>query len=399
MHPLKSFVYTEARFVDAGPALAIEFVNLMTTNINAITRSIENDPTNAWLYWERGRLYRAECRSRLAIEDYSKAIELDPDEPEFWRSRGQVNQHLGHITFSQNDMNHAVELAPEDPRSYDARGWNHRLNHDNDDSLSDFDRAISLDPLEPEYHCRRGLVWLEKGELGKALENFDEAIHLNANEGRYYYERAKALLYSNPDVVPEQALPDLEEAIRLQPHAEWYRMDRGYIRFCQGHWAEAAEDFTRQDFRHRYSLFPRLGAVRVVWIDLARRFEGKPALGVEVIEQYLDWYLNESAGYQEDQTRAEKLEAWPVPMARFLAGDIGEKQLLERKDLEVIDPTLGSMELEDTRERFRECHFVLSEWSLAQGFSEKAEKHLRQARGLPRRNPMNWVVSKQIDSS
>jgi tetratricopeptide (TPR) repeat protein len=368
----------------------------MNADIDGLTQRIENNPTNAWLYWERGRLYCGERRYKLAIEDFSKAIDLEPDEPAFWRSRGQIYEHWGHVSLSRRDMDRVVELAPEDAGSYAARGWNHRLNHDDDDALADFDRAIALDPLAPEYRCRRGLVWLEKHELGKALDDFGEAIRLGPEEGRYFYERARALLYRNPDVVPEQALPDLEAAIRLRPDADWYRMDRGYIRFCQRHWAEAAEDFSHQDFRHQNSIWPYLGAWRVVWVDLARRFEGKPDLGQAALSEYLEWYRNESACHSRDQTQAEKLEAWPVPLARFLAGEIDELQLLGGKALEATDPELDSWELDEARDHMRECHFVLAEWSRAQGLSDQAAPHLWQARGLPARNPMNWVATRRL---
>jgi hypothetical protein len=47
---------------------------------------------------------------------------------------------------------------------------------------------------------------------------------------------------------------------------------------------------------------PYQGAERVVWIFLARLFEGSPALGTEAIAEYLDWYLKESAGDLKGQT-------------------------------------------------------------------------------------------------
>lgn len=293
-------------------------------------------------------------------------------------------------------MDRAVELDPEDARSYDARGWCHKLCHYNDLALADFDRAIALKPLEPEYRCRRGLVWLEKGELLRALEDLDHAIRLQPENGRYYHERAKALLYENPAVRPEDALPDLEQAIRLEPEKAWYRMDRGYIRYYLGQWSEAAEDFLCQNFRYMYSIAPYLGAERVVWIYLARLFEGHPAFGVDAIEEYLNWYLTEPAGPGQDQPPAERLETWPVPLSRFLKGDLNESQLLGRTDLDPTRADLELWQLEEINNCIGECHFVLAQQRIAQANLGEASLHLRKARGLPPRNPMRWVVERQI---
>ena len=367
----------------------------MQSDIDKLTEKIEAEPADAWLYWERGWLYSGNRQSKLAIEDFSKAIALDPQEPEFWRDRGRLNEHRGHITLSQNDLNRAIELAPEDAELYATRGWCRRLHHDNDGALADFDRAIALDPQEPQYRCRRGLVWLEKGGLSKALEEIGEAIRLDPQKASFYYERACALLYENPHVRPEEALPDLEEAIRLDPDTDWYRKSRGYIRFCQGRWADAAEDLACQDIRRQCGFFPYLGATTVVWVYLARLFHGQPGSGLKAIEDYLDWYLNGSAGHGSERTPAEKLEAWPVPLARFLKGDIDGRQIFESEDLDMTRPSMLSDE--DFHERIMECHFVIAEVSLAQGRVGEAMSHLRKASGLPPRNPMNWVVARQID--
>ncbi len=368
----------------------------MTSDIDSLTDRIEIDPADAWLYHERGWLHGKAKRWKPAFEDFNKAIELKPDEPAFWRDRGWLHEHLGRITLSRNDLDRAVELDPENARSYATRGWCRRLNHDNDGALADLDRAIALKPLEPDHRCRRGLVWLEKRELGKALEDLDWAIRLDPKEARFHEERAKALLYENPDVRPEAALPDLEEAIRLNPDADWYRLHRGYIRFSQGRWAEAAEDLTRQNFRHLYSIAPYLGAERVVWIYLARRFDGQPASGLAAIREYLDWYRDEPEGHMQDQPFPERLQTWPVPLARFLAGDIGEPELFARKDLDVTNPDLIPWDLEGIHERIGECHFVLAELALAQGLPAEALPHLKKASGLPPRNPMSWVVARQL---
>ncbi len=364
----------------------------MNSDINDLTKDIEDDPFDAWSYFDRAQLYRESRMYTLAIDDLNTAIALEPDEPAFWRKRGLFYELLDEVASSQRDLNRAIELDPKDAESYSVRGWCSSRNHDFDAALADLDRAVALDPLYPVYRHRRAQLRLKRGELPKALEDFDEAIRLDPVEAQYHYERAMALLYGSPDVNPAEALPSLEEAIRLRPEFDWYRMERGFIRFHQERWMEAAEDFTRQNFRHQYRYTPYLGAERVIWICLARHLGGMPALGVAAVQEYLEWYLNESKGQSEGMPRAEKLQTWPVPLARFLAEKINETEVLASDALKETDACHSDI----IRERINEYHFVLAQLALATGRSEEMMGHLERARGIPSWNPMSWIVKRQL---
>jgi lipoprotein NlpI len=369
----------------------------MTSKLDSLTVKIENDPSNAWLYCERGRLYCQTHQWKLAIEDFTRAIARKPAEPEFWRRRGRVHEILGYVGLSREDLSRAVALDPGDAESYDARGWCSGLNHEYERAVADFDRAVGLEPDEPWYRYRRGLVLLKMDRPGSALEDIDEAIRLDPEEARYYFERARARLYYGLGGRPEEALPDLEDAIRLDPSAVWYRTDRGYVRFYLGLWAEAAEDLSCQDIPHRYRFCPYLGAELVAWIYLARLFQGEHAAGLAAVKEYLGWY-EAACPSRADAKSSPEWWYWPVPLVRFLAGEIDERQLRETPSLDPNEPDLVPCEVEVVHERIRECHFVLAQLSLARGHRAEALLHLEKASGLPSQNPMSWVIARQITS-
>jgi tetratricopeptide (TPR) repeat protein len=359
---------------------------------------LEKGPSEAWHFWERAKAHAAARRWKDALADYTRAILLEPEEPEFWLSRGRVRYHIGATSLGEEDLGRGIDLDPENDRSYVIRGecrsW---WCGSRDDAVADFDRAIELRPLTPSYYYRRGVVWQRLGNLAKALEDLDEAIRLAPKEASYYHQRAVARLYEGPEGSPlEEALPDLEEAIRLDPDTPWYRDERGYIRFCQGRWAEAAEDFAKQDYRYATESFPFLGATMVVWLYLALLFQRRPREGLGAVQDYFHWYLNESAGHGRDDPPGKKLECWPVPLARLVAGEIDGQQLLGMKRLELARPGLVECEIETAEEEVKECHFLLAELAWAAGRRDEATAHLRSARGLPRRNPMSWVVASQL---
>jgi tetratricopeptide (TPR) repeat protein len=362
------------------------------------TAEIEEGPSEAWLFWERGKAHAKARRWKDAIASYTRAILLEPDEPEFWLSRGRVRYHIGHTGLGEEDLGRGIDLDPENARSYAIRGECHSWwGGSRDDAVADFSRAIELSPLTPSYYYRRGIVWQRLGDLARALQDLDEAVRLRPEEASYYHQRAVARLYYGPEGSPlEDALPDLEQAIRLDPETPWYRNERGYIRFCQGRWADAADDFAKQDYRYAAQNFPFLGATMVVWLYLARLFQRRPGAGLEAVQDYFHWYLHEAAGHGHKDPPEKKLECWPVPLARLVAGEVDGQQLLAMKRLELARPGLVEPEIETATEKVKECHFVLAELAWAAGRRDEATAHLRSACGLPRRNPMSWVVAHQL---
>jgi tetratricopeptide (TPR) repeat protein len=194
----------------------------------------------------------------------------------------------------------------------------------------------------------------------------------------------------------EEALPDLENAIRLDPNTSWYRNERGYIRFCQGRWADAAEDFAKQDFRYATESFPFLGATMVVWLYLARLFQRLPGAGLGAVQDYFHWYLHESAGHGREDPPEKKLKRWPVPLARLVLGEVDGQQVLAMKRLQLARPGIVECEIATVEEEVRECHFVLAELAWAAGRRGEATAHLKSACGLPRRNAMSWAVASQL---
>jgi hypothetical protein len=69
-----------------------------------------------------------------------------------------------------------------------------------------------------------------------------------------------------------------------------------------------------------------------------------------------------------------------------------------RKCLDVTNPDLIPWDLDGIHERIGECHFVLAELSLARGSHGDALLHLKKASGMKPRNPVSWVVTRQLGS-
>jgi tetratricopeptide (TPR) repeat protein len=291
-----------------------------------------------------------------------------------------------------------LALDPDDARYYDVRGWYLLSIYKYDAALADFDQAIELEPLDPSYYSRRAHVFLRKEELQRALGDIDEAIRLNPEEAYFYHQRAQALLYHNPDVQPLSALPDLEEAIRLDPSSVGYRMDRGFIRFYLEQWADAGEDFACQEIGGANRFILQGHAVTLIWLYLARLFQGDEEAGRNAVTEYLNWYAVESAAEPNAKPLAERLQYWPILLARLLAGEINARQLRELPSLDLTRPGLVPLEVIYIEENLREYHFVVGELLLSTGNLSEALPHLKEACKLRMWTPMRWVASRQIAS-
>jgi tetratricopeptide (TPR) repeat protein len=365
----------------------------MEQEIEQLTRLIDEHPCDARLYGERGWAYYDSGQMPLAIRDFDRAIALDDREAEYRVGRGEAYRRMGYIDRPREDFDRAIELDPDYEWAYFCRAWYRSEMREHEAALADFDRVISMDPLDPFYRSLRARALIRAGEPGRALEDLDEVVRLDPENALFHYRRAETRLYYHPDVEPEEALPDLEEAIRIDPSAEWYRESRGYIRFCQGRWADAAADLACQDIGDRYRYSPQQGADLVTWVYLARLFQGEEAAGLRAVEGYLHWYSTAPVGGENAAPLAARLEYWPVPVARFLVGEIDQGQLREAPALDTRNPDLGPDEAEES---MMEYHFVIGEMLLARGRCDEARPHLKAACGLPANNPKSWVSARQI---
>ena len=251
-------------------------------------------------------------------------------------------------------------------------------------------------PADPEILLHRGIVWQRLGELARALQDLDEAVRLRPEEACYYHQRAMARLYDGPEGSPlEEALPDLEEAIRLDPDTPRYRNERATSASAKGggrtrlRTSRSRTTVTRP--RASLSWAPRWSSgstCAALPEETGRGLGSGPGL--------LPLVLARLGGPRAGRSAGEEARALAGPLSGLVAGQIDGQQLLGTKRLELARPGLVECEIETATAEVKECYFVLAELAWAAGRRDEATAHLRSARGLPRRNPMSWVVASQL---
>ncbi|HXN45503.1 MAG TPA: tetratricopeptide repeat protein [Bryobacteraceae bacterium] len=122
--------------------------------------------------------------------------------------------------------------------------------HDYARALADCERAVQLAPDSALQVCRRGWARFYSGNTDGAMLDFEQAIYLDPNFAHAYRERASVYMRraggasksAVSDEQYDQAIRNLDEALRLKPEGDTY-YSRGWCYFQKHSYDSAKADF------------------------------------------------------------------------------------------------------------------------------------------------------------
>ncbi|MCA8923738.1 MAG: tetratricopeptide repeat protein [Planctomycetes bacterium] len=201
----------------------------------------------------------------------SEALRASPQEVRAWRLRGQARVERGEPREAVEDLTRGLELQPEDAR---ALAWRARAKRELElweSSLADAERALALGEEGAEVHLTAGIAahWLR--ERTRALVHLDRAATANADDPLTWGYRGVTLWLEDR---PQEALADLDEALRLDPGYRVARVTRAQVRAELGDTQGALDDLGEglaRDPTNRRCLEVRGGLLS----DLERHAEAK----------------------------------------------------------------------------------------------------------------------------
>lgn len=89
------------------------------------------------------------------------------------------------------------------------------------------------------YYYKRGLAWQGKQDCGKALADYEEAMKTLTDNGELYFN--SSLCYTQVNQ-PDKALAALDQAIKINPESNIYRVGRCITLFNKKEFAKALPD-------------------------------------------------------------------------------------------------------------------------------------------------------------
>ena len=172
----------------------------------------------------------------------------------------------------------------------------------------DYNEAVRLDPRMAAAYAASARLRDESGQPDRAIHDYDMALRLEPKQVSLYYDRGNVRREAGDW---QGALADYDQAVALDPKRANTYFARGWSRFSAG--IDGA-DFDARVYVSLQSWRDPLSPYMAVLAVLGSRKAGRPAEGERV--------LNEALANLSPR-------AWPVPVLRYMKGDMTEASLLQ----------------------------------------------------------------------
>ncbi len=178
----------------AGWAMAEQVVPVEEA-IVFFTRYIREFPDDVHGFFMRAIVwYQERNEPELALDDLNDAIRLDPTAAYLWNDRGEVWRARKNYHKAIGDYTEAIRLAPDRPGPYNNRGLALYALKEYDKAIADYTEAIRLDPKNSLTFGNRGNARLARKDYDRAIDDYEQAIELDPKFVSAYRNRARALL-------------------------------------------------------------------------------------------------------------------------------------------------------------------------------------------------------------
>lgn len=205
-----------------------------------------NQAIQAKPYLSQPYLYRAIAKLNLddykgAEEDADMALKLNPFLTDAWEVRGVARQNLNEYAGAISDYKRALDLLPRNRQIL----FNMAMAQCDADlpeaADSTYTELLHYHPGFENGYLGRARLSIIKGDTIKALSDIEKALSINKNALNAYIMRAGISIQRDNDF--QNALADLNTAIKLEPrHASLY-INRAYARYKLDDYFGAMADF------------------------------------------------------------------------------------------------------------------------------------------------------------
>jgi tetratricopeptide (TPR) repeat protein len=182
--------------------------------IEAYTKALDQRPTDATIYYDRGVAYGRLNRWSDAADDYTLALEHDVNMARAYNNRATAYAQQHQYDRAIADFSQAIKREPSGALSYRNRGLAYHDLGRLKDAIQDLTVAIGLDPNSPDGPFERGNAYLDARDFQNAISDFDLAIKLNPSLAAAYANRGEAYRQMHN---PKQAQADIAKAKQLDP--------------------------------------------------------------------------------------------------------------------------------------------------------------------------------------
>ncbi|MFO1009676.1 MAG: tetratricopeptide repeat protein [Planctomycetota bacterium] len=135
-----------------------------------IDLALENDPTDAWTLYQRGRVQAARDDVDGAIESFQRALDRELDFPDALAALGALMHQKGRWDAADKYLERAMQLDPKLVGAIVLRGMNFLRMGDVRAAEEAFKAALAIDPEHPTARNSLAWCWYAKGGETNAIE-------------------------------------------------------------------------------------------------------------------------------------------------------------------------------------------------------------------------------------
>lgn len=186
--------------------------------------------------------------AKLNLDDYvgaeadaSKALELNEFLTDAWEVRGVARQNLGRNSQAVQDYTAALKLLPRNRQIMFNRSLAlHELkNYEEADSA--FNELLRYYPNFDNGYIGRAKLRLEQADTIGAQADIEKALSINQNALNAYLLRAAIAIDKHNGY--DQALADMDHAIKLEPRLAGLYINRAFLRYSTDDYFGAMADY------------------------------------------------------------------------------------------------------------------------------------------------------------
>ncbi len=150
-------------------------------DIDNITRSITNNPSDPQLYFARASMYYEYNGYENAINDLQQALAIDSTNMDYLHLLADVYLDYYKSRLALETMEKTVELYPEHIYSLLKLSEFQLILTKHEASLKTIDRILKLDAQNAEAYFMMGMTFKDMQDTARAINSFQEAVDLNSD--------------------------------------------------------------------------------------------------------------------------------------------------------------------------------------------------------------------------
>ncbi len=260
----------------------------------ALTAQIEQQPTNAELYFNRAETYAGLGYFAEAIADYQQAIELDESRDYYYVALSDLYLLEYAPRLNLPDSKRAIDLLelyldqyPDNLLVLQTIADSYLYTEQYDTAIARLKTAIELKPYNPDAWLAIGLNLKYKGDTLQAIAGFRKAVEQDPE--LYDAHMQLAVLFSA--IGNEQAITYFDNALAINPESQEARYGKGLYLQRKGRYEEAKalyRDMVTADPQAKEALY-NLGVVYISQDSLPKAWQFFD-MATKVAPDYVDAY-------------------------------------------------------------------------------------------------------------